>query len=71
FNAVMAALKTPKPAARPAVVIKSGDGVPIAKVTRKADGTAIQLNKTDQGFDDWLVEHLAEIHRDWQTSRGE
>ena len=73
FNAVMAALKTPKPPkspARPAVVIKSGDGEPIAKVTRKADSTAIQLNKTDQGFDDWLVEHLAEIHGDWQKSRG-
>ncbi len=71
FNAVMAAVKPPKPATRPPKVINAGDGTPIAKVTRGASGTSIQLKTTDQGFDDWLVEHLAQIHRDWQTSRDE
>ncbi|MEP4198296.1 MAG: plasmid partitioning protein RepB [Aliishimia sp.] len=72
FEAVMSQLRTPKPQAPKPEGIKTAAGAELARVTRKRAVTAINLNiKTAQGFDDWLVENLAQIHHDWEQGRGE
>lgn len=70
FEAVFAAL-TAKPPARPKPEpIRNGDQE-IAQISRKRSTTTVRLDrKSSQGFDDWLVENLAQIHRDWQRNRG-
>ncbi len=71
FEAVMASLAAPrKPAPKPDVVRIKG-GTELATVARKGTKTQVTFNrKTADGFDEWLVENLAEIHRDWSTRRG-
>ncbi|MEM9969280.1 MAG: plasmid partitioning protein RepB [Pseudomonadota bacterium] len=72
FEAVMQALRPPKRPAPSPDKIKAADGRPLADVARKAGKTIVTLPaKTSHGFDDWLIENLAEIHRNWQSERGE
>ena len=72
FEAVMQALRPPKRPAPPPDKIKAADGRPLADVARKAGKTIVTLPaKTSHGFDDWLIENLTEIHRNWQSERGE
>lgn len=69
FNAVLAATKLKPPRAKAPETIKTPDGTELAQVARKGDQTQITVTQ-DTGFADWLVEHLTEIHRDWQKERG-
>jgi len=72
FDAVMQVFRTAKPPALPAQQIKATDGKPIAGVARKGGKTVMSLNaKTSAGFDDWLIDNLPDIHRDWLKDRGE
>ncbi|MEX5600739.1 plasmid partitioning protein RepB [Pseudophaeobacter sp. C1-32P7] len=72
FEAVMAELNAPKPPALPPAAIKATDGADLATTDRKRGKTVLTLNtKSAPGFDDWLVENLARLHRDWQNSRGQ
>ncbi|UOA28884.1 plasmid partitioning protein RepB [Pseudosulfitobacter sp. DSM 107133] len=75
FEAVMAALTPPKRPARPAPVIDkvaATDGTPLAEVTRRGNATTVKLpTKTSRGFDQWLIDHLPEIHRNWKNQTGE
>jgi ParB family chromosome partitioning protein len=72
FEAVMAALRPPKARVKTAKQVKASDGHVVAEVMRKAGKTTLTLPaKTANGFDDWLVDNLSEIHRDWTKSRGE
>lgn len=74
FEAVMRGLTEPKaPKQKPQEnVIHSDTGQSIATTSRKQGRVVVTLDtKTADGFDDWLVENLAEIHRDWQSRSGE
>ena len=72
FEAVMAALKAPRKAPAPNETIKTRAGEPLAEVKKTASKTTIALPaKTSDGFDDWLIANLADIHRDWVNSSGE
>jgi len=72
FDAVMAALVTPRPAAPPARSHKLDTGAELAKSTRKAGKTVLTLDsKAAPGFDDWLVENLSQLHRDWLDQRDD
>lgn len=54
-----------KPRSRP-TVIKSHNGLDIGSFTQGEDSVTITLNRTGNGgFEDWLAEHLPDIHRDW------
>lgn len=61
-----------KPSRGQSETINSEEGLPIARVTRKADSLTLALPRDGNGgFEDWLADHLPEIHRDWIKSRGE
>lgn len=61
----------PKPAPKPqARALKSG-GQTIARTKKTGTKTTLTFDaKEAEGFEDWLVENIAEIHRDWKK-RGE
>ena len=73
FDAVLSALKTPRaPAPRP-LGLKTTSGQQLAEVKRKGGKTLLSFDqKTNEGFDEWLVENLERIHRDWakQSKNG-
>lgn len=72
FEAVMTALRPPKAKVKTPKLVKGADGHVVAEVMRKAGKTTLTLPaRTADGFDDWLVENLSEIHRDWAKARGE
>lgn len=72
FDAVMAALVTPRPPAPPPRSHKLDTGAELAKSARKAGKTVLTLHsKAAPGFDDWLVENLTQLHRDWLDRRDD
>ncbi len=74
FESVMRGLEQPKTPRQIPVetVIHSGTGQSIATSSRKQGRVIVTLESGNaDGFDDWLVENLAEIHRDWQSRTGE
>ncbi len=72
FNAVIRGLIQPKPKPAPQVeTLRNEQGTTIATANRKAGRVVLTIDsKTADGFDDWLVTHLAEIHRNWKDSTG-
>ncbi|WP_207101088.1 plasmid partitioning protein RepB [Paracoccus shandongensis] len=68
FAAVLGALSAPpaRPAAQP---LQAADGRTIGQVRRGKTRTVIELEGEGRNFADWLVDHLAEVHRDWLESR--
>jgi hypothetical protein len=78
FDAALRPSPSPAPSKRGAPVrpsaetVTSNDGQAIAQVTRKAKTVTLALPRTgNDGFEEWLAENLATIHRDWTTSRGD
>ena len=66
FDAAMAALVTPRPPAPPPRSHTLDGGAELAKSARKSGKTVLTLHrKVAPGFDDWLVENLTQLHRDW------
>lgn len=78
FEAALASLSgenqkaKPKAAkAEPRVLTGAGETpLATAKTSGRKTTLTFDARQTD-GFEDWLVEHLSDIHRDWLTSRGE
>ncbi|WP_347140754.1 plasmid partitioning protein RepB [Paracoccus sp. SSK6] len=69
FAAVLAALGTPP--ARPAMqALHAADGDALGKARRDKTRTVIELDQQSREFADWLVDHIAEVHRDWLNSRA-
>ncbi len=72
FNAVIAALTPARKAPQPAIKTTTKLSTTEVDVTRTAAKTTLSIaTKTAQGFDDWLVENLADIHQRWINERGE
>ncbi|MHC0054665.1 plasmid partitioning protein RepB [Actibacterium sp. D379-3] len=81
FEGVFAALSLPDRQAQATKAQSKGksksylqgdNGANLAQISRAAGKTTLIFQKkTADGFDDWLVENFAEIHRQWQQSRGE
>lgn len=70
FAAVVAALAEPKPAVAAATSIMSSDGGKLAVVKKTDSKTTLTLStKSTEGFDDWLVDNLSDIHCDWVKAR--
>ncbi len=71
FEGLMTALRRHGQAARdpapaePPLEIRAADGTPLARARRSARGLSLTL--APGGFDDWLVEHLAELHARWRA----
>ncbi len=69
FDAVMAALKTPKPPARPPAPVTAPDGTALGHVSTKGKRTVLTLEDPD--FAQWVTDQLPAIHRDWANRSGE
>ncbi|MFC3167245.1 plasmid partitioning protein RepB [Paracoccus fontiphilus] len=68
FAAVLSALSAPP--ARPAVQpLHAADGGTLGQVRRGKARTVIELDSQGRDFADWLIDHMAEVHRDWLKSR--
>ncbi len=63
FDAVMAALKTPKPPTRPPAPVTATDGTALGQVSTKGKRTVLTLE--DPEFAQWVTDHLPAMHRDW------
>lgn len=69
FDAVLAALKTPPPPARPPQPITGADGSDLGRVQTKGQRTVLTVHHPD--FAQWLAKQLPEIHRNWSDQSGE
>ena len=69
FAAVLSALNTP-PARPAAQVLASADGATLGQVRRSKAKTVIELDRSGHDFADWLIDRMAELHRDWQKGRS-
>lgn len=76
FNAVLRAV--PQKPAKPATprakarTVVSHNGLPIARISHGTDTLTLALRREGGGgFEEWLADNLAEIHRDWiESGRG-
>jgi ParB family chromosome partitioning protein len=59
--------------ARPAPRVLTGAGdAPLATAKKSGKKTTVTFDaKQTDGFEDWLLDNLSDIHRDWLKSRGE
>ncbi|WP_306152063.1 plasmid partitioning protein RepB [Roseovarius sp. MMSF_3281] len=80
FEGLMKALTLPRRRATEATAhpkpekrkLKTAEGNPLGHATFKENATVLTLpHKASNGFETWLIEHLAEIHRAWKDERGE
>lgn len=69
FAAVLSALNNP-PARPAAQVLASADGATLGQVRRSKAKTVIELDRGGQDFANWLIDRMAELHRDWQKGRS-
>ena len=51
-------------------ITSTSTGTPIATVVAASDKVVVTLPRAT-GFEDWLVDHLAEIHQDWVNARSD
>lgn len=69
FEAVLAHVTTRRATARP---LLNGANGPVGEVGQTAKTTTLVLTRTKaDGFDQWLIENMERIHRDWLASRDE
>ena len=56
----------------PARVVPGAHDTPLARARTSGGKTTVTFDAKDtDGFEDWLLDNLTEIHRDWLKSRGE
>lgn len=59
-----------RPPARPPLqILQAANGQTLGQVRRSRTKTVIELEGQDCDFADWLVDHLAEVHRNWPETR--
>lgn len=61
---------SPKPRASRRTIMGAASGAPIARAMMGHDKVVLTLPR-ESGFEDWLVDHLSEIHRTWVQSRSD
>ncbi|KGM46983.1 plasmid partitioning protein RepB [Pseudooceanicola atlanticus] len=73
FEAVLAELTETKAKPKPAERTLTGqDDAPLARAKKSGRKTVLTFDaKQADGFEDWLIDNIAEIHRDWLKARGE
>ncbi|MEL6807663.1 MAG: plasmid partitioning protein RepB [Pseudomonadota bacterium] len=60
----------PKPRASRRTIMGAASGTPIAKAMLGHDKVVLTLPR-EGGFEDWLVEHLSELHQHWVKTRAD
>lgn len=72
FEAIFAALAPRRPDRRGPEPLCGEDGAALGQVARARGRTVLTLSRPDAGgFDDWLVQNIGRIHRDFLKERGE
>ncbi|WP_171181404.1 plasmid partitioning protein RepB [Ruegeria sp. HKCCD8929] len=73
FEAVLTALTPRKPSApRIDAPLTGADGTELGQLRRSGTKAVLTLNtKKANGFEDWLVENISELHHRWKTGRDE
>lgn len=73
FDAVLTALTPRKPPApRDAAPLKGADGAVLGQIRRSGTKAVLTLNtKVANGFEDWLIENISDLHQRWQSSGDE
>lgn len=69
FMAVLAALEAPRPQSAP-VILQDQDSRTLGRARKSGNKTVIELNGEGRAFADWLIDHIAELHRDWSKDRS-
>lgn len=70
FLAVLASLAAPKTAPPAPRILQARDGKSLGQARKTKGKTVIELSGEGRAFADWLVDHMAELHRDWQKKEG-
>lgn len=65
FLAVFTSLTAPRPAPA-AVKLQSNDGKALGNARNTNKKCVIELSGEGRAFADWLLDHMAELHRDWR-----
>ena len=68
FEAVLAAIQAPKPAAITPRPLAGANGAALGQARKAKGKTVIELTGEGRAFADWLVDHITELHRDWRQS---
>ncbi|MBP1807436.1 plasmid partitioning protein RepB [Rubellimicrobium aerolatum] len=64
-----AAPRTPRAPTRP---VRTADGLRLGAARRSDTAVVIRLDRArSQGFEDWLLDRLPDLHRDWLKTRGD
>ncbi len=73
FEAVLTALTPHKPPApRTDVLLRCADGTALGQMRRNGAKAVLTLDtKATRGFENWLVENIADIHHRWKTDKDE
>jgi ParB family chromosome partitioning protein len=75
FEAALSALSAPKSEERPEPSLSTligGTEKPLATARKSGRKTTLTFDaKHTDGFEDWLIDNMTEIHRDWLKARGE
>ncbi|ARJ70985.1 plasmid partitioning protein RepB [Paracoccus contaminans] len=70
FESVLASLQAPKAPAPRARPLAGADGRALGNARISNEKTVIELAGEGRAFADWLVDHIPELHRDWQQNNG-
>lgn len=61
----------PRVIRRPTRPLRSAEGGRLGAARTSDTAVVLRLDRAKtQGFEDWLLDHLAELHRDWLSQRG-
>ncbi len=66
FEAVLAAIQAPKPVAVAPRALAGANGAALGQARKAKGKTVIELTGEGRAFADWLIDHMTELHRDWQ-----
>lgn len=70
FEAVLASVQAPRPPAPRARPLASAEGQALGNARISNDKIVIELAGQGRAFADWLVDHITDLHRDWQQNNG-
>ncbi|MFG6080257.1 plasmid partitioning protein RepB [Paracoccus litorisediminis] len=69
FAAVLASLSTPRGKSTPQL-LRSATGIALGQAKSSKNKAVIELTGEGSAFGEWLIQNLADLHRDWLTGQA-
>lgn len=66
FDAVMAQFQTLKPEPAKRTRVAGPEGSTLATISRATNTTSVHFDPADDGFGEWLIAHLGDLHNTWK-----